>query len=99
MRFNVFGPLVVETANGNLGPRDFPGVKPKQLLEILVAERGHAVSKARLADLLWNDAMPQNYLATLETYVSVLRQFLQPGGKARDSVIVTEQGGYRLDDA
>jgi DNA-binding SARP family transcriptional activator len=41
--------------------------------------------------------MPQNYRATLESYVSVLRQTLQPGAKARESVIVTEHGGYRLD--
>src|SRR3954470_8802134 len=97
MRLCVFGPLLIEADHGTIGARDFPGAKPKQLLEILVAERNHVVSKARLGDLLWNDAMPQNYRATLESYVSVLRQTLQPGAKARESVIVTEHGGYRLD--
>src|SRR3954469_14963552 len=99
MRLCVFGPLLVETDHWTFGGRDFPGVKPKQLLEILVAERGHAVSKGRLAETLWEGALPQNYRATLESYISVLRQLLQPGAKARDSVIVTEHGGYRLDAA
>ena len=82
-----------------MGPRDFPGLKPKQLLEILVVERGHTVSKGRLVDLLWTERLPQNYLATLETYVSVLRQTLEPGVRPRESHIVTEHGGYRLDSS
>ena len=97
MRIDVWGTLRVSIDGRVVTPRDFSGVKPKQLLEILVAERGHTVSKSRLAELLWTDTLPQNYPATLETYVSVMRQTLEPGGRARDSVVVTEPGGYRLD--
>jgi DNA-binding SARP family transcriptional activator len=97
LRVDLFGPLRVTTPSGVLGPRDFPGVKPKQILEVLVAERGHGVSKARLADALWGEALPRNYLATLETYISVMRQALEPGVKARESVVMTEHGGYHLD--
>ena len=93
----MWGALRVDSGLAVLGPRDFPGLKPKQLLEILVAERGHVVSKSRIADLLWSDDLPQNYLATLETYVSVLRQALEPGVRAKASVIITERGGYQLD--
>ena len=100
MRIEVWGELRVTPDGGPaIGPRHFPGVKPKQLLQVLVAERGHSVSKSRLADRLWADTLPQNYLATLETYVSVLRQTLEPGVRARDSVVLTERGGYRLDMA
>src|SRR3954464_5858605 len=97
LRVNIFGSLVVTDGDRAFGPRDFSGVKPKQVLEILSVERGHSVSKSRLAELLWPDEMPRAYAATLETYVSVLRQILQPGIRARESVIVTEHGGYRLD--
>ncbi len=109
MRVAVWGPVVFSATGTDLvggtglpcrtelGARDFPGIKPKQLLEILVMERGHSVSKSRLADLLWPSQLPRNYMATLETYVSVLRQTLEPGVRARDSVIRTEHGGYRLD--
>src|SRR3712207_8814709 len=61
-----------------------------QLLEVLVLERGHAVSKEALADALWGEQVPPNYPATLETYVSVLRQALDPGGSPRHSVVRTE---------
>ena len=93
----MWGTLRVTTAGAVVGPRGFPGVKPKQLLEILAVERGHAVSKSRLADLLWGEDLPRNYPATLETYVSVMRQTIEPGVRARDSVVMTEHGGYRLD--
>ena len=99
MRIDVWGALRVTRHDGVIGPRDFPGAKPKQLLEILVAERGHTVSKSRLADLLWPDEPPKNYLATLESYISVMRQTIEPGVRARDSVVMTERGGYRLDDS
>ena len=65
----LFGPLEL-TANGRrLGPRDLGGVKPKQLLEVLLVHRGHAVAKEQIADQLWGQAQPQNVSATLETYV------------------------------
>jgi DNA-binding SARP family transcriptional activator len=99
VNISIFGPLQVICGDRVVGPRDFPGLKPKQLLEILVVERGHTVSKGRLVDLLWTERLPQNYLATLETYVSVLRQTLEPGVRPRDSHILTEHGGYRLDSS
>src|SRR5436309_14002506 len=55
----LFGPLEVGCADGrHLGPRDFGGVKPKQVLEILLTERGRPVSKDRMADLLWGESLP-----------------------------------------
>ena len=97
VRIDVFGPLRVDVGPTVLTAREFRGIKPKQVLQILVAERGHTVSKDRLADLLWGEALPRNHHATLETYVSVLRQTLQPGARARDSVVLTDRGGYALD--
>ena len=99
LRVEVLGPLRVSTPSGVLTFRDFRGVKPKQILQILTVERGHVVSKSKLADMLWGESLPRNYFATLETYVSVLRQSLEPGGRARESVVLTERGGYRLDSA
>jgi DNA-binding SARP family transcriptional activator len=97
MRIQLFGQLRISTPGGDLGPRDLPALKPKQLLELLVIERGHVVPKPRLAEHLWREELPQNYSATIETYVSVLRRTLEPDVPARKSFIVTEQGGYRLD--
>ena len=73
-----------------LGVRDLGGLKPKQLLELLLIERGRPVSKDGLADQLWGEKLPQRVAATIETSVSVLRRHLEPG------LIVTEHGAFRL---
>ncbi len=85
----LFGPLEIEIDGRTLGPRDFGGIKPKQVLEILLVERGRAVAKERIADLLWGSDLPRNVSATLETYVSVLRRHLK-------KTVRTEPGAYRV---
>jgi DNA-binding SARP family transcriptional activator/pimeloyl-ACP methyl ester carboxylesterase len=92
----MFGALEVRVDGLRLGGRDLGGVKPKQLLEVLLLARGRLVSKDRIAELLWGDALPQRVAATVETYVSVLRRRLdvRPGLGRR--VLATEPGGYRL---
>jgi DNA-binding SARP family transcriptional activator len=92
----LFGRLNVECAGRTLGSRDFGGIKPRQILEILLLSRGHAVPKDRLADLLWGELLPQNVSGALETYVSVLRRHLCPEGRNGHAVIVTEPEAYRL---
>ncbi len=99
VRVSLFGVLRVVTADGVLEACDFPGSKPRQLLEALLGQRGHRVSKDRLAELLWGDDLPRDHAATLETYVSVLRRTLAPRAPARRSVVVTEPGGYRIGPA
>ena len=98
LQIRMFGSIeIVDPEHGRvLGPRDLGGRKPRQLLEILLLERGRRVSKQRLADLLWADRAPQNYSATIESYVSMLRRTLNPGGGPRDSLILTDRGGYRF---
>ena len=91
----MLGPLEVDGAR-RLGPRDFGGIKPRQLLEILLVARGRAVPKDRLAELLWGDAQPRDAAATLETYVSGLRRRLGQTATSYDSLVVTETGAYRF---
>jgi DNA-binding SARP family transcriptional activator len=92
----MFGQILVRVAEHDLGPRDFGGVKPKQILEILLAERGGSVSKARLADHLWGSSLPRNVSGTLETYISVLRRRLDHGGDQGKALVLTEPGAYRF---
>jgi DNA-binding SARP family transcriptional activator/pimeloyl-ACP methyl ester carboxylesterase len=97
VRVRLFGPLELDVAGTPLGPRDLGGVKPKQLLEILLLERDHAVPKDRLADRLWGERLPERVAATIETYVSVVRRRLDRGAAGLGRrLIVTEPGGYRL---
>lgn len=93
----LIGELEVRCGAGVLGVRGFGGVKPRQIFEILVLNRGQSVSKERLADLLWHGNPPADHIATLESYVSTVRSRLEPAGRRRDSVIVTGNGCYLVD--
>ena len=48
----LFGSIAVVHAGRTLGPRDFGGSRPKQVLEILLAARGRPVPVDRLAEML-----------------------------------------------
>ena len=89
----LFGAIEVMVNSQRLGPRDFGGVKPKQLLEALLVQRGRSLAKDRLAEMIWGAALPRTVSATIESYVSLLRSRL---GVA-SGLIATETGGYRAD--
>ncbi len=94
-RVDIFGPTVAVTPHGRLAGRDFGGVKQRQILELLVLHG--SLSKGELADLLWEQNPPVEYVATLESYVCILRRRLDPAASARSSVVLTRSGGYALD--
>lgn len=96
VRARLLGALQVETPQASLSAAAFPGHKPRRLLELLLCERGHVVTRAQLADVLWGDRPPQDRDGALQTYVAVLRRTLSPGATPRSSVIVTEPAGYRI---
>ncbi len=95
LRIRLLGRLEVACDERTLGPRDFGGIKPKQVLEILLLARGAHVTRDRLAELLWGEALPQNTDGALETYVSVLRRRLAPG-KEGHQLVLTAPGAYRF---
>jgi DNA-binding SARP family transcriptional activator len=92
----LFGPLSIEDGDRNLGPSDLGGTRPKQVLEILLAARGHRVPTDRLAELLWGDERPQNVAGSLQTFVSVLRRHLAADGERARQLVVTEPEAYRF---
>src|SRR3990172_4795209 len=96
LQIRLFGSIELASGARRLGPRDFGGVKPRQILEILLLKRGRPVSKDVLADCLWGEKVPMHVSGALETYVSVLRRRLVPGGSDRHRFIVTEHEAYRF---
>jgi pimeloyl-ACP methyl ester carboxylesterase/DNA-binding SARP family transcriptional activator len=92
----MLGPLALRAEGLVLGPRDFGAVKPKQLLELLLLERGRLVPKERMGEALWGERLPRRGAATIESYVSVLRRRLDARPGLGRRLIVTEPGGYRL---
>ena len=92
----LFGPTVVLVDGVALAPAELGGVKPRQILEMLAVEVGAPVSKDRLADRLWENNPPASYVATLESYVCVLRRRLG-AGRGKQSPLTTTHNGYQLD--
>ncbi len=93
---HLFGPLSIERCGVSLGPRDLGGTRPKQVLEILLAARGHLVPTDRLAELLWGDERPRNVAGSLQTFVSVLRRHLTSHPERARELVVTETEAYRF---
>jgi len=92
----LFGPLVIEDGERVLGPRDLGGARPKQVLEILLAARGHRVPTDRLAELIWGAEKPDNVTGSLQTFVSMLRRHLTPDRERARELVVTEPEAYRF---
>lgn len=71
------------------------GGMPRRLLAVLLAYRNTVVSADRLCDVLW-DVAPDSAAATLQSYVSRLRRFveLDPG-----AALVNRAPGYVLEVA
>jgi DNA-binding SARP family transcriptional activator/pimeloyl-ACP methyl ester carboxylesterase len=92
----VLGTLQVDVGRRMLGPADFGGRKPKQVLEILLLHRGEPVPKERLVDALWGGRPPKDPMRTLEAYVSGLRHVLGGQGDDARGVVRTEPGAYRV---
>src|SRR5215213_4894013 len=96
MYLTLFGVTTVLSEDQPVGITEFGGGKPREILEILAAAGGAPVAKDRLAELLWDGTPPKSWVATLESYISVLRRRLgcAPG---RNSELATATNGYRLD--
>jgi DNA-binding SARP family transcriptional activator len=93
----VFGETRIDDGRRVITARELGGLKPRLLLEYLAVHLGQPVSKAHLVDVLWPAGAPRGAIATMETYVSLVRRILEPGTPARESAIRTVPGGYCLD--
>jgi DNA-binding SARP family transcriptional activator len=96
IQINVFGPTVVTNDELRLGATELGGVKPRQLLEMLALDLGTPVSKDLLAERLWEGHPPTSYIATVESYVCVLRGRARLG-HGRHAALATTTSGYVLD--
>lgn len=67
------------------------GLKRRQVLAVLVAARGRAVSESRLCEALWEDRPPDTATASLHSHISRLRRAIRPVG------ITSTTAGYSID--
>ena len=93
----LFGTLEITIGEQELGAGDLGGIRPKQVLEILLAARGHFVSTDRLADLLWGHEPPMDAPCSLQTFISDLRRHLTSDREWARTLVVTDARAYRFD--
>jgi DNA-binding SARP family transcriptional activator len=94
----LFGSTAVDAGDRHWGAAELCGTKPRQILELLALSLGTPVPKEVLAESLWEGQPPASYLATLESYVCVLRRTLSLGC-GRGAALATMNKCYVLDDA
>jgi DNA-binding SARP family transcriptional activator/ABC-type transport system substrate-binding protein len=95
LSFRLLGPLQV-IRSGQQVP--LGGRQQKAILALLLVDRDTVVSVDRLIDAVWGARAPQGAVATIHSYISHLREIVEPDrvrGRA-GQVLLTERGGYRL---
>ncbi len=98
LRIQLVGQTMIENDGERRGADELGGTKPRRLLQMLALEPGTPRSKDVLADQLWEGRPPGSWLATIESYVCVLRRRLGAGG-GRQSALATTSSGYVIDPA
>lgn len=91
----VLGALRVEVDGREV---EVAGRRERNLLALLAARRGGAVSAAALIEGLWGDGAPASAAGSLQVAVSRLRSVLEPGRlpRAAGTVLVSTDRGYEL---
>jgi len=91
----MLGPL--EVLRGG-APVALPGGKPRLLLAALLVNANRVVSTDRLFEVLWGADVPGSAQNLLQTYVSRLRDALEPERprRAASGYLVTREPGYVL---
>jgi DNA-binding SARP family transcriptional activator len=88
VRVRVLGPVEVLAPGRAVA---VPGGRPRVVLAVLALHAGQAVGADRLAAALWDDRLPTNVRASLQTCVARLRRALDS-----DDLIETVRSGYVL---
>lgn len=92
----LLGPMLITGEGGRLTTSDLGGTKLPQLAQMLALDLGSPLSKDLIAERLWDGRPPASYLATIESYVCVLRRRLGLVGGRRGPLATTSRG-YLLD--
>lgn len=97
VRVCVFGGVALVDDGGRR--RDVGGPRPRLILAMLAGNGGTPVPDDVLADAIWGDHPPPSARTALQTYVSALRDDLEPDRPRRSPgrFIRLEPTGYRLD--
>jgi YVTN family beta-propeller protein len=91
------GRVAIEAEGVVVGEERFPGRQGRLLFACLVAERGRAVPRDELAEVLWGEAPPATWEKALTVLMSKLRGLLAECGLDGAMALTSAFGCYRLD--
>jgi DNA-binding SARP family transcriptional activator len=95
----VLGPVRAWRGDQEQGTEvDLGSAHRRAVLGVLALSAGHTVSRDELIDALWGDEPPSSASGSIYTYVSGLRQALEPGRAPRSggTVLASVGSGYSL---
>ncbi|MDZ5623642.1 BTAD domain-containing putative transcriptional regulator [Nocardioides bizhenqiangii] len=91
-----FGTFAVSVAGAPVVTSEWPSRKSRQLVQVLAARRGRAMSRAALAELLWPGVRDTS--GRLSVALSTARAVLDPGRRHdADRYLVSDRSHVRLD--
>jgi len=94
LRFRLLGPLEILGRGGE--PVPLRAAKQRTVMAVLLLHSNRRVSLDRLTAALWPGDPPPSAAGNVRTYVSALRQALEPAGRDRLPRLQFERGGYWL---
>jgi DNA-binding SARP family transcriptional activator/Tfp pilus assembly protein PilF len=70
--------------------------KPRDLLKLLLAQRGRPLTREQIMDVLWPDQAPETCAGRLSVALSALRKVLSPPGRSAgvDSLVLTRNAVF-----
>ena len=94
-RFRLLGPVHAWRGDEQI---DLGSAHRRAVLAVLALSAGHTVSRDELIDALWGTRPPTSASGSIYTYVSALRQALEPGRAKRSggTVLASVGSGYSL---
>ena len=94
-RIFLLGRIGIEADNGTVEASDFPG-RQGRLAFVFLAAEPRRVDRHLLADVLWNEDLPDQWMSALAAIMSKLRKLLTDVGMDGASVLDGRDGSYEL---
>jgi WD40 repeat protein/DNA-binding SARP family transcriptional activator len=90
------GRIAIRVDDAVLDERALPGRQPRLAFASFVLERGRALSRDELAEILWPEGRPETWSTALRGVVSRVRTFCADAGLGGRDVVRADAGTYRL---
>lgn len=94
-RIYLLGRVAIESDAGLIEASEFPG-RQGRLAFVFLAAEGRRVDRHRLADVLWGEDLPDQWMSALAAITSKLRRLFHEAGMDAAHVLDGRDGSYEL---